>query len=94
MLYKNIKQISFVVPYVGEKSVFISDADVPGLMFTTTKYGKPAAIYRNYRFNRHSSSRDDIELFVCVKWAKGCRASIKTYQRKLLSIKCNHNHPH
>lgn len=61
--------------------------------YTSSSRGKPVLLLGRHRYNKHSSSRGPVNLWICSKWFReNCRASIKTYNNEIIKRKLIHNH--
>ncbi|KAJ2947365.1 hypothetical protein O0L34_g17119 [Tuta absoluta] len=66
--------------------------ELSGPKFTTSQRGHVVINWGNYRYNRHSKYKKSKVLWRCCRWTAGCRASLYSYNDKIIDKKNDHNH--
>lgn len=71
--------------------IYYSFFFVLGLVFTTSRFGKPVVIFGNYRFNKYYKCVGPKARWACTR--RNCRAVLITIDDTLVAHKDCHNHP-
>lgn len=75
------------------KSLLLMNVRFSEIVFTISRYGKPAIECGKHRYNQYTSRPHGVGVWRCVKWASNnCRASLTTADNEIVKKTNAHNH--